>query len=102
MTGGSTEPGAPGGGGAPLRTLSLALAIALALGLTVYPRAAIDGSGTPLHGALALLLWGLTAGFVHGVGYTPHAAAWRLAFGPWIGLPLMLLGALVLARNVLG
>ena len=102
MTSGSTEPDARGASAGPLRAVSLALAIILALVLTVYPRAALGASGTPSHGLLALLLWGVAAGFVHGVGFVPRAAAWRLAFGSWVGLPLMLLGALVLAHNILG
>jgi len=85
----------------PLRGLTLALAIVLALVLTVYPVAAIGASGRPSLGLLALLLWGICAGFVHGVGFAPRAAAWRIALGPWIALPLMMFGALVLARNVL-
>jgi len=85
----------------PLRGLTLALAVLLALVLTVYPVAAIGASGRPSMGLLALLLWGICAGFVHGVGFAPRSAAWRIALGPWIALPVMMLGALMLTRNVL-
>lgn len=101
MTSKRIESGIRGRSEHPLRGLTFALALLLALVLTVYPVAAIGASGRPSMGLLALLLWGICAGFVHGVGFEPRAAAWRIALGPWIALPLMTLGALVLARNIL-
>ncbi len=85
-----------------LRRLSLALAIGVSVALTIYPKAAIGASGIPSHGLLALLLWGVAAGFVHGVGFEPRAALWRIAFGPWVALPIMTLGVIALVRNILG
>ena len=83
------------------RALSLVLAIVLALTLTIYPLAAIGASGKPSHGLLVLLFWGIAAGFIHGVGFEPRAMLWRIAFGPWVGLSLMVIGAFLLGRNLL-
>lgn len=92
----------PGSAGRSLRRLTFTLAIALALSITVYPVAAVGAAGRPPMGLLALLFWGISAGFVYGIGFAPRAAAWRLALGPWVALPLMALGALALARNAFG
>ena len=45
------------------------------------------------HGALTLLLWGVSAGFVHGVGFVPMNRLARFALGPIIGIPVMTLGS---------
>jgi predicted membrane protein len=42
-----------------------------------------------VHAILPLLLAGMSAGFVHGLGMRPRAMAWRLIFSPWIAWPLM-------------
>jgi cyd operon protein YbgE len=102
MTGALAEPRRRGAGRDATRIVSFALATGLALTLTVYPNAALGASGKPSHGLLALLLWGVAAGFIHGVGFTPRARVWRIAFSPWVALPLMVLGALMLVRNVVG
>lgn len=97
-----TEARHPGGAERSPRGLAFTLAVALALSITAYPAAAVGAAGRPPMGLLALLFWGISAGFVYGVGFAPRATAWQLAFGPWVALPLMALGALALARNVLG
>ena len=43
------------------------------------------------HPALMLSLWGISAGFVHGVGYVPVMTIWRLSFGPCLAWPAMAL-----------
>jgi predicted membrane protein len=48
------------------------------------------------HGALALALTGMSAGFAHGLGLRPTTTLWRLALSPWTAWPLMLLGWLAL------
>jgi predicted membrane protein len=35
------------------------------------------------HAAASLLMMGMSAGFVHGLGMRPNARLWRLAFSPW-------------------
>lgn len=84
-----------------LRRVVLFLAIALALALTVYPPLATGGDGRAQHGALILLLWGIAAGFVSGVGFAPRHRLLRLALGPAAALSLMTVGVLLLARDLL-
>jgi predicted membrane protein len=35
---------------------------------------------------------GVSAGFVHGVGFVPESKLWRFLFGPWLAWALMSLG----------
>lgn len=81
------------------RLFSLLMAIALSLLILIYPRAIATSVSEVRHGMLSLLLWGIAAGFVHGVGFIPRMAIWRIAFSPFIGWPLMLYGIL-LTQNV--
>lgn len=80
-----------------LRRLALALAIASSLALTAYPPLAAGSDGRAAHGALTLLLWGIAAGFVAGVGFVPRSRLLRMALGPHAALSLMAVGALLLA-----
>ena len=82
-----------------LHRVVLALAIGFALALTVYPPLAIGPDGRAAHGALMLLLLGIAAGFVSGVGFAPHHRLLRVVLGPWAALMLMAAGAGALARN---
>lgn len=81
----------------PGRVLSLLLAAPLSLVMLLHPLALLDAHGRYSHGLLALTMWGISAGFVHGVGFDPRALAWRWAFSPLVAWPLMLLGYLQLA-----
>ncbi|MBK3757921.1 cyd operon YbgE family protein [Stutzerimonas sp. R40042] len=82
--------------GAAARTLSLLLAGPLALVLLIHPAAMLDGQGGYSHPQLMFVMWGISAGFIHGVGFVPRHGAWRLAFHPLLGWPLMGLGYLIL------
>ena len=71
------------------RTVSLLAAIGLMLLVTLFPRGltAVDGSAN--HGTLTLIMWGMSAGFVHGVGFIPHNRLLRVLLGPavaWLGM----------------
>lgn len=77
--------------GAASRTLSLLLATPLALVLLIHPAAMLDGQGGYSHPQLMLVMWGVSAGFVHGVGFVPLWWGWRWLLGP---LPAWLFGAL--------
>ena len=68
---------------------SLAMAIVLSSLLLIYPRVVAVSLGDVNHGLLTLLLLGISAGFVHGVGFVPHMSIWRVLFHPFIGWPLM-------------
>jgi predicted membrane protein len=49
-----------------------------------------------MHAILPLLLTGMSAGFVYGLGMRPRAMAWRLVFSPLIAWPLMAFGWIAL------
>ena len=76
----------------PSRSASLILAVPLSLILLLHPLALVSADGHYSHGLLALAMWGISAGFVHGLGFDPHALVWRWLFSPVLGWPLMLLG----------
>jgi cyd operon protein YbgE len=77
------------------RLLSLVMAIALVALILVYPRAVATSVSDVNHGLLNLLMWGIAIGFIHGVGFVPRMAVWRIAFNPIIGWPLMVFGILL-------
>jgi len=82
------------------RLLSILLAIALSALILVYPRAVATSVSEVNHGLLNLLMWGIAIGFIHGVGFVPHMAIWRIAFNPLVGWPLMVFGiALTLSQS---
>ncbi len=75
---------------APARLVSLLLAGAVSLLLTLYPQAVMQAGEAPSHSALMLVMWGVAAGFVHGVGFVPRNALLRVALGPlaaWLLTP---------------
>ena len=72
------------------RTLSLLAALGLSGLLLAVPHVVASETMNIDHGLLSLCLWGISAGFVHGVGYVPEMKIWRLVFSPYIGWPLML------------
>ncbi|MDG9858277.1 cyd operon YbgE family protein [Pseudomonas nitroreducens] len=84
------------------RTLSLLLAIPLALVLLIHPAAMLDTQGRYSHGLLMLAMLGVSAGFVHGVGFDPRGLPWRWVFGPLCGWALMALGYALLLKAQLG
>ncbi len=70
--------------------ISLFTALALMLLVTLLPRALATADGSPInHGTLTLIMWGLSAGFVHGVGFVPRHRVLRILLGPVIGWLLM-------------
>jgi predicted membrane protein len=72
------------------RGVSLLTALGLMLLVTLLPRGLTVEDGSPLgHGVLALVMWGLSAGFVHGVGFVPRNRILRVLLGPmvaWLGM----------------
>ncbi len=76
-----------------LRFFSLALALC-ASGLIFALPQALAHVG---HGLLSLVMLGVCAGFVHGVGFVPRHPVWRIAFSPWLSWPLMGAGLWLLA-----
>jgi len=72
------------------RGVSLLAALTLMLLVTLLPRGLTVDDGSPIgHGVLTLIMWGLSAGFVHGVGFVPHNRILRVLLGPlaaWLGM----------------
>lgn len=65
--------------------ITLGVAFVLMLLITVYPRALATPDGGPIsHSILMLIMWGLSAGFVYGVGFVPRNRVLRVALGPWV------------------
>ena len=71
------------------RGVSLLAALSLMLLVTLLPRGLTVDDGSPIgHGVLTLIMWGMSAGFVHGVGFVPRNRILRLLLGPlvaWLG-----------------
>ncbi len=75
------------------RALSLLLAGMLAAMVTLYPPA-LARMG---HGEISLVVWGICAGFVHGIGFVPDSRVWRTLFSPWLAWLLMGFGVMRMA-----
>lgn len=84
------------------RVLSLLLASPLALVLLIHPAAMLDGQGGYSHPQLMLVMWGISAGFVHGVGFVPQWWGWRWLLGPLPAWLLCASGYAVLFQAQLG
>lgn len=72
------------------RGVSLFAALGLMLLVTLLPRGLTQADGTAIgHGVLMLIMWGLSAGFVHGAGFVPRNGVVRALLGPiaaWCGM----------------
>jgi predicted membrane protein len=77
------------------RMLSLLMAMVMAGVILTYPKALAHAS----HGMLSLTMFGVCAGFVHGVGFIPETKPWRILLGPWAAWTLMSLGLWLLLRG---
>jgi predicted membrane protein len=85
--------------GTAARLGSLLGALSVMMLVTLYPAALTrDGAALP-HGVLMLVMWGLSAGFVHGVGFVPHHPLLRLLLGPYAAWPLLALGLYLYLRH---
>lgn len=73
------------------RLFSLLLALALSVALLAMPHLVASDTRELDHGPLSLGLLGISAGFIHGVGYVPLMKIWRWLFSPYVAWPLMLL-----------
>ena len=83
------------------RSLLLTLAAGLALAVIVYPRGLVHEGVLLDHGWLALLMWGICAGFVHGTGFFPDNRALRMLLGPIVAWPVLLPGCALFIYNSL-
>ncbi len=85
--------------GKTARLVSLLAAGFLALIIMIYPVALSRSGAMPSHGLLALVMLGISAGFIHGVGFTPRALAWKWLFHPILAWLLMAAGFVLLFDN---
>lgn len=75
------------------RGISLLVALTLMMLVTVLPRGLTTEDGSPIsHGVLALIMWGMSAGFVHGVGFIPRNRILRVLLGPLVAWLWMAVG----------
>lgn len=71
------------------------------MAVTVYPKGLVHDGVVTSHGMLMLMMLGMSAGFVHGVGFDPDNRWLRLILGPLIAWPLLLAGWALFIRNYL-
>jgi predicted membrane protein len=84
------------------RAVSLGVAIMMMLLITLLPRGLTTADGSPInHGVLMLIMWGMSAGFVHGVGFVPRNRVLRGMLGPVIAWPLMGVGLVFYTQHFL-
>lgn len=76
------------------RGSTLLLASVLATLITVYPPVISQLD----HGLLTLVIWGICAGFVYGIGFDPEASLWRVLLGPISAWLLMGLGLVIIIK----
>ena len=75
------------------RIISLIAALTITFTVLVFPRSiALDMYSVP-HGWLVLLMFGMSFGYVHGMGFIPQNKYLKTVFSPIIAWPLMTLGA---------
>lgn len=75
---------------------SLLIALGLMLIGTLYPPLMTDATGHADHRLALLVMWAMSAGFVHGVGFAPRFWLWRWLFSP--AAMLLALGAALLLK----
>ncbi|CAN5491579.1 hypothetical protein BH11PSE7_BH11PSE7_01940 [soil metagenome] len=64
----------------PMHLPSLVVGLSIMAVGTVYPFLMANAAGRAEHGLAILLFWAMSAGFIRGVGFVPHAAPWRWLF----------------------
>ncbi len=79
------------------RGLSLLIAVVISLGLLVWPKLVVAADGSVDHRWLSMLMWGMAAGFVHGVGFIPRNRILRVILGPAAAWGVSLLAAVALS-----
>lgn len=79
------------------RALSLALALSVTAVVVAAPRLFATSMHDVPHGLLALLMLGMSAAYVHGVGYVPRHRRLRPLAGPLVAWPLVGIAAALLA-----
>lgn len=76
-----------------VRLITFLAAVGFAGLIVLYPRAIAEDMHGVDHGSLVLLLLGMSAAWVSGLGFEPRRRALRAFFNPVSAWVLMLLGA---------
>ena len=86
--------------GSLARGVSLLIAVSISVGVLAWPKLLVNPDGHVEHGWLILLMWGMAAGFVHGVGFVPRNRMLQIVLGPIVawGLPLLVIMAMLIFR----
>ena len=79
------------------RALSLAISLAISVSVMAWPILVVSADGSVNHGWLSMLMWGMAAGFVHGVGFVPRNRLLRVVLGPIAAWGVSLLAVLALS-----
>ena len=74
------------------RLLSWLLATPLSLILLLHPAAILDTNGNYNHSLVMLVMWGISIGFTHAVGYHPEIPLFKYLMFPVTGWLLMIFG----------
>lgn len=72
---------------------SLLIALVIMLIGSIYPLLFARADGSADHSLAMALFWAMSAGFVRGVGFVPHALIWRVLFSSWSCLAGLLVAA---------
>lgn len=80
------------------RTFSLILALTICLAILGLPQLVVSENGSVDHGWLTILMWGMSAGFVHGVGFVPRNRVLRIVLGPLVAWGVSLLAILAFLK----
>jgi len=79
------------------QAVSLVLAVTISGTLLVFPYLLGSPPAPRVHALLPILLFGLSAAWVHGLGFVPRRPLWRILFGPIVAWPLIAITALLIA-----
>lgn len=87
------EKPAPLGGG---RVVVFSLSLLVMVLITAWPHFLGSTPETMNHNAAMVLMFGMSCGFVYGIGFTPKLRLWRWLFSGWSAVGLMLVGVWML------
>lgn len=78
---------------------SLTVGLLIMVGGTLYPPLMADAAGKADHNLAMALFWAMSAGFVRGVGFVPHARLWRALFSGWACAATLLLATVLMLQH---
>lgn len=81
------------------RAVSFTVALGITLSSVIYPRIYASDMYDVAHGLMALLMLGMSACYVHGIGFVPRHPVLRWVFSPWVAWPVVALAVWGLATR---